>query len=184
MPSRGRVFRADIEAAVLTPDELNKSSAGRKPFDAILMFRILALQALNNLSESVGHSIPDASTLWLLRENLTKAGLIEKLFDRFEIRPIAIIANPISRLWPPGGCCRLQRGDGLCTPHLCRRGPPSLSASGGAVAYLSILMYGLGRALLMAHRRLMDDDPIVFALRDWNSYIAPGLIGLILIGAR
>ena len=47
-----------------------------------------------------------------------------------------------------------------------------------------ILMYGLGRALLMAHRRLMDDDPIVFALRDWNSYVALGLIGLILIGAR
>jgi 4-hydroxybenzoate polyprenyltransferase len=47
-----------------------------------------------------------------------------------------------------------------------------------------ILMYWLGRALLMAHRRLMDDDPVVFALRDWNSYVALGLIGLILIGAR
>jgi 4-hydroxybenzoate polyprenyltransferase/phosphoserine phosphatase len=47
-----------------------------------------------------------------------------------------------------------------------------------------ILMYWLGRALLMAHRRLMDDDPIVFALRDWNSYVALGLIGLILLGAR
>ena len=35
-----------------------------------------------------------------------------------------------------------------------------------------ILMYWLGRALLMAHRRLMNDDPIVFALRDWNSYVA------------
>jgi 4-hydroxybenzoate polyprenyltransferase/phosphoserine phosphatase len=47
-----------------------------------------------------------------------------------------------------------------------------------------ILMYWLGRALLLAHRRLMEDDPIVFALRDWNSYVALGLIGLILIGAR
>ena len=47
-----------------------------------------------------------------------------------------------------------------------------------------ILMYWLGRALLMAHRRLMDDDPIIFALRDWNSYVALGLIGIILIGAR
>ena len=43
-------FRAAIEAVVLTPDELKKSSAGRKPFDAILMFRMLVLQALNNLS--------------------------------------------------------------------------------------------------------------------------------------
>ena len=32
-------FRAEIEAVVLTPDELKKSSAGRKPFDAILMCR-------------------------------------------------------------------------------------------------------------------------------------------------
>jgi len=47
-----------------------------------------------------------------------------------------------------------------------------------------ILMYWLGRALLMAQRRLMDDDPIVFALRDRNSYVALGLIGLILIAAR
>ena len=42
-------FRAEIEEVVLTPDELKKSSAGRKPFDAILMFRMLVLQALNNL---------------------------------------------------------------------------------------------------------------------------------------
>jgi hypothetical protein len=31
--------------------ELKKSSAGRKPFDAMLMFRMLVLQALNNLSD-------------------------------------------------------------------------------------------------------------------------------------
>ena len=46
-----------------------------------------------------------------------------------------------------------------------------------------ILMYWLARTLLMAHRRLMDDDPIVFALRDLNSYVALGLIGLILLAA-
>jgi 4-hydroxybenzoate polyprenyltransferase len=46
-----------------------------------------------------------------------------------------------------------------------------------------ILIYWLSRALMMAHRRLMDDDPIVFALRDWNSYLALAIIGLILIGA-
>jgi 4-hydroxybenzoate polyprenyltransferase len=39
-----------------------------------------------------------------------------------------------------------------------------------------ILMYWLGRMLLMAHRRLMDDDPIVFALRDRNSQLSLGLI--------
>src|SRR5438046_10601523 len=79
-------FRAEIEAVVLTPDELKKSSAGRKPFDAILMFRMLVLQALNNLSDeqveyqvrdrlsfsrflglAIEDSIPDATTLGLFR---------------------------------------------------------------------------------------------------------------------
>ena len=96
-------FRAEIEAVVLTPDELKKSSAGRKPFDAMLMFRMLVLQALNNLSDeqveyqvrdrlsfsrflgrAIEDSIPDATTLWLFREKLAKAGLIEKLFERFD----------------------------------------------------------------------------------------------------
>src|SRR3954468_20338544 len=75
-------FRAEIEAVVLTPDELKKSSAGRKPFDTILKFRMLVLQALNNLSDeqveyqvrdrlsfssflglAIEDSIPDATTL-------------------------------------------------------------------------------------------------------------------------
>src|SRR3981189_3906259 len=96
-------FRADIEAVVLTPDEMRKSSAGRKPLDAIVMFRMLVLQALNNLSDEqveyqardrlsftrflrlgLGDSIPDATPVWLFREELRKAGLIEKLFDRFD----------------------------------------------------------------------------------------------------
>ena len=96
-------FRAEIEAVVLTPDEVRKSSAGRKPIDAIVLFRMLVLQALNNLSDEqveyqvrdrlsftrflrqgIEDSIPDATTLWLFREKLAKAGLIEKLFDRFD----------------------------------------------------------------------------------------------------
>lgn len=96
-------FRAEIEAVVLTPEELKNSSAGRKPLDAILMFRMLVLQSLNNLSDeqveyqvrdrlsfsrflgiAIEDSIPDATTLWLFREKLAKAGLIEKLFNRFD----------------------------------------------------------------------------------------------------
>src|SRR5262245_22348387 len=95
--------RAEIEAVVLAPGELQKRSAGRKPFDAILMFSMLVLQALNNLSDEqaeyqvrdrlsftrflrlgIEDSIPDATTLWLFREKLAKAGLIERLFDRFD----------------------------------------------------------------------------------------------------
>src|SRR4051794_36336168 len=96
-------FRADIEAVVLTPDEVKKSSAGRKPVDAIVMFRMLVLQALHNLSDEqaeyqvrdrlsftrflrlgIEDGIPDATTLWLFREKLAKASLIEKLFERFD----------------------------------------------------------------------------------------------------
>jgi 4-hydroxybenzoate polyprenyltransferase len=46
-----------------------------------------------------------------------------------------------------------------------------------------ILMYWLGRALMMAHRRKLDDDPILFALKDRDSLIAFGLIVAILICA-
>jgi transposase, IS5 family len=96
-------FRADIETVVHTPDDSKKSSAGRKPLDAIVLFRMLVLQALNNLSDEqveyqvrdrlsftrflrlgIEDSIPDATTLWLFREKLTKAGLVEKLFERFD----------------------------------------------------------------------------------------------------
>ena len=44
-------FRADIEAVVLTLEEAKKSKAGRKPLDALVLFRMLVLQALYNLSD-------------------------------------------------------------------------------------------------------------------------------------
>jgi IS5 family transposase len=96
-------FRADIEAVVLTPEEAKKSKAGRKPIDAIVMFRMLVLQSLYNLSDEeieyqvwdratftrfVGlrseDGIPDGTTLWLFREKLARVGLIETLFDQFD----------------------------------------------------------------------------------------------------
>jgi IS5 family transposase len=95
-------FRAEIEAAVLTPAKEKKSTAGRKPIDVIVMFRMLVLQSLYNLADEqveyqvrdrlsftrflqlgIEDNIPDGTTLWLFREALGKAGLIEKLFERF-----------------------------------------------------------------------------------------------------
>ena len=95
-------FRGDIEAVVLTADEARKSNAGRKPIDALVLFRMLVLQSLYNLSDEqieyqvrdrlsftrflgLGFEsrIPDGTTLWLFREKLAKAGLIDKLFKRF-----------------------------------------------------------------------------------------------------
>lgn len=46
-----------------------------------------------------------------------------------------------------------------------------------------ILMYWIGRALMMASRRQMDDDPILFALRDRNSLAAAALVGVVLLVA-
>ena len=95
-------FRAEIEAVVLTADNDKKSSAGRKPIDALVMFRMLVVQSLYNLSDEqaeyqardrlsftrflslgIEDRIPDGTTLWLFREKLAKAGLIEKLFEQF-----------------------------------------------------------------------------------------------------
>jgi len=95
-------FRGEIETVVLTPAKDKKSNAGRKPTDVIVMFRMLVLQSLYNLSDEqveyhvrdrmsftrflrlgMEDRIPDGTTLWLFRETLGKAGLIEKLFERF-----------------------------------------------------------------------------------------------------
>jgi IS5 family transposase len=95
-------FRCKIEAVVLTPAGEKKSNAGRKPIDVMVMFRMLVLQSLYNLSDEqteyqvrdrmsftrflgLGFEdrIPDGTSLWLFREALAKAGLIEKLFECF-----------------------------------------------------------------------------------------------------
>ena len=96
-------FREDIEAVVQTREAERKSAAGRKPIDAIVLFRMLILQSLYNLSDEqveyqvrdrlsftrflrcgIEDCIPDGTTLWLFREKLAQAGVIEKLFDRFD----------------------------------------------------------------------------------------------------
>src|ERR1035437_4687565 len=94
-------FRGAMEA-VLTPAQEKKSAAGRKPIDVMVMFRMLVLQSLYNLSDEqveyqvrdrlsftrflrlgIEDRIPDGTTLWLFRETLGKAGLLQKLFERF-----------------------------------------------------------------------------------------------------
>jgi 4-hydroxybenzoate polyprenyltransferase/phosphoserine phosphatase len=45
-----------------------------------------------------------------------------------------------------------------------------------------ILMYWLSRIVILAHRRVVDDDPIVFALRDRNSRVcAAAMVVLVLL---
>jgi transposase, IS5 family len=44
-------FRSEIEAVVRLAPEERKSNAGRKPFDAVMMFKVLVLQTLYNLAD-------------------------------------------------------------------------------------------------------------------------------------
>jgi IS5 family transposase len=79
-----------------------KSNAGAKPIDVVLMFKVLVLQQLNNLSDDrieyhirdrlsfmrflglqLEDLVPDAKTVWLFRERLKHAGLMDVLFARF-----------------------------------------------------------------------------------------------------
>ncbi|MGN1287887.1 MAG: UbiA family prenyltransferase [Bradyrhizobium sp.] len=46
-----------------------------------------------------------------------------------------------------------------------------------------ILMYWIGRVMLFAQRGLIDDDPVMFALRDRASWVALGAIGVIMLAA-
>ena len=96
-------LRARLEAVWRRADKARKSRAGRKPWDAIVMFKTIILCALYNLSDDqVEHQIrdrlsfmrflglglegrvPDAKTVWLYREQLTQAGVIEALFETFD----------------------------------------------------------------------------------------------------
>lgn len=80
-----------------------KSNAGRKPFDALLMFKVLVLQSLYNLADEqvefqirdrfsfmrflglgVEDRVPDATRVWNFRARLDELGLMKPLFNRFD----------------------------------------------------------------------------------------------------
>jgi IS5 family transposase len=92
-------FRSELER--IRPNE-KKSNAGAKPFDVILMFKMLILQTLFGLGDrnleyqvrdrlsfmrflglSLFDRVPDEKTVWLFREKLGNLGLIEVLFAKF-----------------------------------------------------------------------------------------------------
>jgi IS5 family transposase len=94
------IFRPDLVEAL---DYSDGAQGGRPPFDPVLMFKILVIQAANNLSDEraeflindrlsfmrflglgLTDRIPDARTIWLFREKLTRAGVIQALFDRLD----------------------------------------------------------------------------------------------------
>lgn len=93
-------FRSELEKALAYA---TGAKGGRPPYDPVLMLKILVIQAANGLSDErteflisdrlsfmrflgldLSDRVPDARTIWLFRERLTKAGAIEPLFARFE----------------------------------------------------------------------------------------------------
>ena len=93
-------FRPELNAALTYSDG---TQGGRPPFDPVMMFKILVIQTTNNLSDEraeflindrlsfmrflgfgLSDRVPDARTIWLFREKLTKAGAIGPLFERFD----------------------------------------------------------------------------------------------------
>ena len=92
-------FRGELEVIY---DHERKSNAGRRPFDVVMMFKILILQSLYNLSDDemeyqimdrlsfmrflgldLDSRVPDAKTIWLFRSKLEEHKLTRKLFDKF-----------------------------------------------------------------------------------------------------
>lgn len=101
-------LNAEIDWEAFRPDlnrvheKARKSNAGAKPIDVVLMFKMLVLQQLNNLSDDrieyqvrdrfsfmrflgleLEDRVPDAKTVWLFRERLKELELVEVLFARF-----------------------------------------------------------------------------------------------------
>ena len=99
------IFRGDLERAVPRAD---RAKGGRPAYDHVLMFKILILQSSHSLSDerteylikdrlsfmrflglSLAESVPDANSIWVFREALTRASIdgkpaIEVLFNRFD----------------------------------------------------------------------------------------------------
>lgn len=92
-------FRPTLETGLY---KLPKGHGGRPPYDYVLLFKVLILQRFYNLSDTqteyqinyrmsfmrflnltISDDVPDNKTVWKFKEQLTEAGLVEKLFELF-----------------------------------------------------------------------------------------------------
>ena len=95
------IFRS-ILSEIFSYQTYDNGKGGRKPWDYVLMFKILLLQDWNNIADdnteylindrlsyqrflglSLGDKVPDAKTIWAFREALIRSGRIKELFDLF-----------------------------------------------------------------------------------------------------
>lgn len=94
------MFRNTLESRLFNTDK--KSNAGAKPYDVVMMFKIMILQRYYGLGDTQieyqildrqsfkkflaiesGDKVPDEKTVWLFRENMTNSGLVEVIFKQF-----------------------------------------------------------------------------------------------------
>ena len=112
------MFRGNLDQALGYSDG---GQGGRPPFDPVMMFKILVIQATNNLSDEraeylindrlsfmrflgldLSERVPDARTIWLFREKLTRAGAIGSLFECFDAMLRSLCrARSWMRAWSP-----------------------------------------------------------------------------------
>lgn len=104
-------FRPELEESL---HKEGKGIGGARPYDYVLMFKILILQRYYNISDdttefaildrlsfmrflglTLADKVPDAKTIWHFREQLVKGNIVEKLFNRFkeELHKNNLIAN-------------------------------------------------------------------------------------------
>ena len=95
---RSKLRSALEETGQRTTPEARKSAAGRKPWDEVLVLQSLynlvddnveylirdRLSFMRFLDLGLQDQVPDAKTVWLYREALVKASLIEGLFTDFD----------------------------------------------------------------------------------------------------
>lgn len=93
-------FRGLLRKALRNKER--KSEAGRRPYDEVLMFKVLVLQALYNLADEktqfyiqdrlsfmrflglgMDGQVPDEKTIWWYRDTLAQGGWIDRLFKKF-----------------------------------------------------------------------------------------------------
>jgi IS5 family transposase len=93
-------FRKPLEKALGKTDY---SKGGRPAYDYVLLFKILILQRYYNVSDDgieyaildrlsfmrflglgINDPVPDAKTIWLFRDKLSKEGAVEKLFSHLD----------------------------------------------------------------------------------------------------
>jgi len=94
------MFRETLESKLHNTSK--KNNAGAKPYDVVMMFKIIVLQRYYGLGDKQieyqiidrtsfkkflglesGDKVPDEKTVWAFREQLTKLGLVEILFEEF-----------------------------------------------------------------------------------------------------